>query len=137
MRGICFSSDGHLLVSGSGDETIRFWNFGRVADYERFFRRLPQAQRILRTNPDDPTATALLGEWYYFRGIYGWAIRDLVQAKEAGAHVSSLDVVRCYWAIGELNLAAAELEPMLDSTADPEEALYFRLLLAALKSKEK
>jgi WD40 repeat protein len=136
VRGICFSRDGRLLLSGSGDETIRFWNFGRVADYDRFSERLPQAQKILRTNPDDPTATALLGEWYYFRGIYDWAIRDLVQAKKAGAHVSSLDVVRCYWKIGELDLAAAELEPILNSTSDPEEALYLRLLLAALKSKE-
>ena len=34
VRSVCFSADGDLLVSGSGDKTLKIWSKGSSGNFE-------------------------------------------------------------------------------------------------------
>ena len=34
VRAVCFSADGNLLVSGSGNKTLKIWSVGSSGNYE-------------------------------------------------------------------------------------------------------
>jgi hypothetical protein len=133
VRAICSSTDGYLLVSGGGDKTLRFWDFSRPATYEHLLSRVRIAQEDCKSQPNDPSVMASFGEWYLFRGLFEWAVRDLISARTAGAKISSLDTARCFWQLGKLREASREFEAALQGTSDPSETFYLRFCIDATR----
>jgi tetratricopeptide (TPR) repeat protein len=94
---------------------------------------LPEAQQQLARNPDDAGAVATFGRWYAFRGQEELALAFLEKARKAGGEVSSLELARCYWRLGQRDEAEHALQSAIEAKEAPED--YLRLCLAAVRRR--
>lgn len=72
VRGIAFSPDGRLLLSGSHDRTVRFWNVASGREVARFDWHVGRLHAVA-FSPDGMTAAAA-GEW---GDVVVWDVDDL------------------------------------------------------------
>lgn len=125
-----FSPNGDAWLSDGGDRTVIFWDFSRMSHYQVLMRSAFHAVKRLQINPDDPAASAALGEWYAFRGINDQAVELLTKARARGAIVPSLLIARCQWKRQAFPEARAEFQKARDAHEAPN--LYIDLCLNGL-----
>jgi WD40 repeat protein len=104
------SEDGAALLlarqTASREAVLSTFMLDRAGQWRTFFRkRLEDAQGLLRTNPDDPTAQETYGEWYAYRGEHDSAIALFHRAKN---NAPALALARSYWNAGRNADAARE-----------------------------
>ena len=133
VTSLVYSRSGKKLISGSKDKTVKLWNFSRLSQYSEFEVSLRSALEQLKANPHDPEALNLLGEWYYFRGIWDWAIMLISNAGNQGLSVSSLTLARCYWHTGDLKRAYDEFHKTL-GTGEAADT-YLQLCMTAVEEQ--
>ena len=133
VTSLAFSPSGRKALSGSNDKTLRLWDFSRVPVYAEYASLLENVNVTLKKKPEDPESLRLLGEWYYFRGIWDWALSLLIDAKYNGVDGSPLMFARCYWHTGKYDLAKSEMQKARKRREAPH--YYLKLCLTALDAK--
>jgi hypothetical protein len=139
---VAFTPDGQRALSGHSDETVRVWDFSRIPAYADIQNRAAVARAYLELHPDYPPALRALAEWYWFRGVYDWAVELAEKSRAGGEVVSPLMLARCYWQLSDelpkssamtrqdcLAAARREFAAALDQCSDPGERAYLKLLL--------
>jgi len=134
VRSLAFSRDGQLALTGGWDGTVTLWDFSRAEQYQAFGARLRGAFDAIHKNPNDAAALAEVGDWYAFRGVWGWAIEFLERARKGGAAVSSLSLARCYWELDRFDDAKREFHRALAAGEAPETYLILCLTRANAES---
>ena len=109
---------------------MHLWDFSRAVQYDQLEPRLAVARRAIQSNPDDPAALAILGEWYAFRGMWDWGAELLERARAAGGEVPAVTLARCYWQTGDVAKARREFERAMERKEAPD--LYLNLCIEAL-----
>jgi WD40 repeat protein/predicted Ser/Thr protein kinase len=132
---VAFSRDGQLALTGGGEGPITLWDFSRAERYQAFGARLRGAFDAIHKNPNDAAALAEVGDWYAFRGVWGWAIEFLERARKDGAAVSSLTLARCYWELDRFDDAGREFQRASEAREAPEVYLMLCLTRANAESK--
>jgi hypothetical protein len=118
------------IISAGQDRVIRVWDLDRPGKYRRYFQTIPEARERLARNANDAGALRALGEWYVFRGVYGWGTDLLENARAAGADVSSLVLARCYWQLDRGEEAVREFRRALERREAPAD--YLNLCIRAV-----
>lgn len=139
---VAFTPNGGRVLSAYSDQSVRVWDFARAAAYADIETRATVARTYLEAHPDYPPALRALAEWYWFRGVYDWAVDLATRARSAGEEVSPLMMGRCYWQLSdelpknseltrEACLAAArrEFAAALAQSSDTGARAYLKLLL--------
>ncbi len=125
--------DADVVLTGGRDGLVKRWDFNRAALYRTLVDALPTARAALARNPDDATALAAFGRWYAFRGKHDWAVDFLEKARAADAHVSSLELARCYWQMGDGSNARRCFMDALEASEAPVE--YLRLCIDGVEQR--
>ncbi|MCX5659777.1 MAG: protein kinase [Planctomycetota bacterium] len=146
ISSIALSRDGHTLLSGSADKTLNVRDFSRVPRFLEFETTMPMAQSALDKDPNDSAALAVLGNWYAFRGLNGWAVELLEKARSGGAEVAPLILARCYWEMADdlpfkssltradcLSASGREYAKAMTATKDEKERTYLELCAKAVR----
>ena len=132
---VALAPNGRTALSGSGDQTLKLWDFARGSAQRDFEPRVAAAQQKLQQSANDSAALATLGEWYAFRGLDHWAIELLTRAREQGAAVAPLTLARCYWNLDRLAEARQEFQAALEESEDKAERTYLGWCLAAIDTE--
>jgi len=82
VYGLCWSADGRVLLSGSGDGYAIAWQVDRPAEYRRLLPNLAGALDSLAGNGNDKAALRTLATWYAFRGHDNWAAEIAARASQ-------------------------------------------------------
>jgi WD40 repeat protein/serine/threonine protein kinase len=135
VRSLAFSRDGQFALTGGWDGTVTLWDFSRAELYQSFSARLRGAFDAIHKNQNDAAALAAVGDWYAFRGVWGWAIEFLERARKGGAAVSSLTLARCYWELDRFDDARREFRRALEAGEAPETYLVLCLTRVTAESK--
>jgi WD40 repeat protein len=146
VTGVAFGPDGLCVLSGSEDHTLRLWDFSKAQTFLDFDTAVQTAQSELAKDPGDPSALAVLGEWYAFRHASDRAIDFLAKARAAGAHFDPLQLGRCYWEMSDdlpaggpytragcLAAAAQGYDAALVASKDAKNEFYLQLCLRAVR----
>ena len=127
---VTFSPDSTVLVScGIGPDCVVV-DSGRPARLHGLSAQVAEAREAIARDPHDGRAWVELGEWFAYRRRWAMGAAALVNARSAGAEVSSLTLARCLWQTGDLAGARGELARALERAEAPP--AYLQLCVAAL-----
>jgi WD40 repeat protein len=135
VSSVAFSEDGQFALAGSAEGTVTLWDFSRAESYQVFSGRLRGAFDAIHKNPYNAAALAEVGDWYAFRGAWGWAIQFLERARKGGVRVSSLTLARCYWQLDRFDDARKQFHRALQAGEGPE--TYLMLCIARTNAESK
>jgi WD40 repeat protein/class 3 adenylate cyclase/tRNA A-37 threonylcarbamoyl transferase component Bud32 len=128
------STDGSAALTANYDGWVKHWDFARAHEYWDYFTSVPKAQLALSQNSQDAPSLVVLGNWYAFRGVNGWAIDILEQARKNGAEISNVTLARCYWNLHKLIDAQREFEHAIKRKEAGAE--YLKLCLDAVLNEQ-
>ncbi len=130
--GVAFTPDGKAILSAGGDNTLKLWDLSRVQTFRELQSRVVAAQVALRVDPQDPAAMGVLGQWWAFRGLDGWAVQFLEKARAGGTNIPALTLARSYWNLGRFADARREFVAALADSHDSQEQRYLNLCIGAM-----
>jgi WD40 repeat protein/serine/threonine protein kinase len=113
-----FSGAGAFAAAPDGSYILASWpsygavlmDLGRLPRYRELEPRLSKARETLKGDPGHAESLHALGEWYAFRGAWGWGADFLERARSGGAAVPSLLLARCHWMKEDVKSAIREFE---------------------------
>jgi hypothetical protein len=129
VRSVAFSRDGGTLLSGGAESTSRLWHLSRPESDRAFADRLHPVPSRLRSDGADPSALTELGQWYAFRGCWGWAAKLLEEARDRGATIPAVTLARSYWKLQQEERACSEFRKALAAREASE--TYLNLCIQA------
>jgi WD40 repeat protein/serine/threonine protein kinase len=135
VTAVAFSADGGFAVSGANDGMVRgldFWGARAYRDFESVLSRVSAADRASGAGRPNQAVLERLGRWHAFRRKDDWAVELLTEARASGASVSPLELGRCYWRLGDVASARAELQEALQRGDAPEG--YLDLCLKSMQA---
>lgn len=94
----------------AGGRLLQLWDFDLGPSLSAAQEPVAAARVKSPADPASGRTMLRLAEWYALRGLWDWATDLYQQAREQGALVRDLDLARCLWQQGQLDLAAAQLE---------------------------
>jgi WD40 repeat protein len=127
------ASDGSFIVSTHYPYGTAVWDLRRPALYREREAGLARARERLRADPGHAESLRTLGEWYAFRGAWGWAANCLEQARTGGLKISPLQLARCHWQRGDTGTALREFERARQEKEAPD--AYLDLVIQAVRGK--
>jgi WD40 repeat protein/serine/threonine protein kinase len=98
-----FAPDGQSIISAGEDRQILYWNLGA-----------PSRRDDLKNSP---------GELFAFLGLDNWAADSLRAAQAHGERISHLTLARCFWRLGQMDQAIAEMNKAQVAHEGPDDYL--------------
>jgi WD40 repeat protein/tRNA A-37 threonylcarbamoyl transferase component Bud32 len=130
LSSVSFAPDGRTVIS-SGRNQVKLWDLRRASTYSRLQAGAIKAQAILETNRGEHTSLETLGEWYAFRGIWGYAAQLFDDARRYGGDVPFYSLAQCYWQEGQLGKAQDVLREAAGQSGKTAQRVRLRLRAVA------
>jgi WD40 repeat protein len=132
-------SDGRRFLVCRRSAVLECLDLSWREKYDAFRPRLAKARTRLSANPRDGEALHEFGRWYYFRGAWREAARQLEAARAAGAKISRVMLGNCFWRMRRFDDASVELSAARAGLTDGSgaEADHLSLCLRGLRVSAK